>query len=551
MNRIAAVVAGLSLAFVGTSATIADTINVPADYPTIQGAVDAANPGDEIVVAPGTYTSTQDGHVVDMKGKAVTLRSSDGPKVTIIDGENARRGVACFNGETNATVIEGFTITNGNATWYDYNGDGDENWWYGYGGGILCWDNSSPTITGCTISSNTAGIGAGIYTTNANPEITDCEISYNTSTYLGAGLFCATNSIVTIENCVLSDNIAGPGKGGGAAISTVFTTLNITGSTISNNYGANPGGGIYCYGGSATINDCMITGNSSGHEFGGGLVIQLTSDVNITNSWICDNFPDQTYGTYYESDSCITDDCEYCNQDWDDDGVPNDEDQCPDYDDNVDTDDDGTADGCDNCPNISNADQSDDDEDSIGDACDNCPGEANNDQTDDDEDSVGDACDQCPGEDDTIDTDLDGTPNCIDNCPNDQLKTEPGECGCGIPDTDSDKDDTPDCHDNCPNDPFKTEPGNCGCGVAETNTFGDLDCDGDYDIDDIYAGMENFDITTGTPGDVNADGTIDTSDLDELRTSLGLCASDTDMDGDTDIEDLLIVIGGWGTTCTP
>ena len=30
--------------------------------------------------------------------------------------------------------------------------------------------------------------------------------------------------------------------------------------------------------------------------------------------------------------------------------------------------------------------------------------------------------------------------------------------------------------------------GHCGCGVPETDVFGDLDCDGDYDIDDIRLG---------------------------------------------------------------
>ncbi|MBG84249.1 MAG: hypothetical protein CMJ40_06855, partial [Phycisphaerae bacterium] len=52
-------------------------------------------------------------------------------------------------------------------------------------------------------------------------------------------------------------------------------------------------------------------------------------------------------------------------------------------------------------------------------------------------------------------------------------------------------------------------------------------------------------------GDLNGDGAVDTNDLAQLRGSLGLCASDTDMDGDTDIEDLLNVVAGWGTTCNP
>lgn len=54
-----------------------------------------------------------------------------------------------------------------------------------------------------------------------------------------------------------------------------------------------------------------------------------------------------------------------------------------------------------------------------------------------------------------------------DNCPNDPNKTEPGICGCGVPDTDTDNDGTPDCNDLCPNDINKTDPGTCGCGIPE------------------------------------------------------------------------------------
>ena len=143
----------------------AATINVPADYASIQEAVDAASGGDEILVGPGTYTSTQDGHVVDMQGKAITLRSTGGAAVTIIDGEGARRGIACFSGETADTAIEGFTITGGSS------------------GGIYC-NQSSPTITGCTITDNTSsgadGSDGGIYSTaNSNPTLTDTIVCGN------------------------------------------------------------------------------------------------------------------------------------------------------------------------------------------------------------------------------------------------------------------------------------------------------------------------------------------------------------------------------------
>ncbi len=59
-----------------------------------------------------------------------------------------------------------------------------------------------------------------------------------------------------------------------------------------------------------------------------------------------------------------------------------------------------------------------------------------------DEDGQGDACDDDDDEDDVVDED--------DGCPTDPGKTEPGACGCGVPDTDADGDGVIDCVDNCP-----------------------------------------------------------------------------------------------------
>jgi len=49
----------------------AATIHVPADYGTIQEAIDAAVGGDTVLVAPGTYVEN-----IDFLGKAITLKSS-------------------------------------------------------------------------------------------------------------------------------------------------------------------------------------------------------------------------------------------------------------------------------------------------------------------------------------------------------------------------------------------------------------------------------------------------------------------------------------------
>ena len=76
-----------------------------------------------------------------------------------------------------------------------------------------------------------------------------------------------------------------------------------------------------------------------------------------------------------------------------------------------DRDDDGLLNEEDNCPRVSNPDQSDEDGDGIGDRCDNCPGLSSSDATDSDGDGVGDACDNCPAKTNPnqVDTDGNGT----------------------------------------------------------------------------------------------------------------------------------------------
>ena len=62
-----------------------------------------------------------------------------------------------------------------------------------------------------------------------------------------------------------------------------------------------------------------------------------------------------------------------------------------------------------------------------------------------------------------IDSDKDGTPDTEDKCPQDPNKTQPGACGCGVPDADSDGDGVPDCNDKCPKEPG--DPKNGGCSI--------------------------------------------------------------------------------------
>ncbi len=241
-----------------------------ADFETIQAAIDESSNGDTIEVYPGWYSGT--GYqVIDSLGKSITIRASGTPEETIIDGEGARRVVRCAGGEGADTIIEGFTITGGSAS---------------DGGGIYC-NNSSPTLTDCTISNNTANNnGGGIYCSGGSPTITDCTISGNTSTgddyrgmwaWGGGGIFCSTSS-PTISGCEISGNTS-TDEGGGIYFyygDPPATSPLVVNCMITNNSADGSGGGIGCSVAdpetddprSPVIQNCIITGNTA-HEGGG------------------------------------------------------------------------------------------------------------------------------------------------------------------------------------------------------------------------------------------------------------------------------------------
>ena len=283
MNRIATFVAGLSLAFVGTSTTFAATINVPGDYALIQDAIDASINGDVINIAAGTYIEAN----LNPGGKAITIQGTvngDGSLATTIDAQQGGSVFVFDSGETSGTVIKALVITGGTGT--------NELQLIG-GGGIYCYQ-SSPTITDCTISGNIASYGGGLWCHQSNPTITDCTIEGNLAEYAG-GLYCYKSS-PTITDCTISGNIAdygggGDQLGGGFVLDTESNPI-ISGGTISGN-SASYGGGLYCIGNSnPTITDCTITGNTlnnTGTKYTGGGIYCDGSNVTLDNVMVIAN----------------------------------------------------------------------------------------------------------------------------------------------------------------------------------------------------------------------------------------------------------------------
>ncbi len=222
-------------------------------YCSIQTAIDNAADTDEVIVSPGTYFES-----IDFLGKAITLRSSNGPDATIIDGDGALHVVQCVSGEGQDTVLDGFTITRGNAVSP------------GICGGGMFNDGTSPTVINCTFSENSSEWGGGgMANIHSIPKVTNCTFTGN-STLSGGGGMYNDGEVPLVTNCTFSQNSA---VGGGGMLNDL-SSPNVTNCTFTDNT-ADFGGGIFTGGGIPTVTDCSFCSNDPdaiGGEFvnGGG-----------------------------------------------------------------------------------------------------------------------------------------------------------------------------------------------------------------------------------------------------------------------------------------
>jgi parallel beta-helix repeat protein len=152
----AAAAAVAACAVAGPVTAFEATLRVPADYPTITAAMEAAGPWDEVVVAPGVYAER-----VTVKD-GVVLRSERGPGETTltygtVSSSDQGEAVVTLSRCTNSTQLVGFSI------------DGQDL----AKRGILVFGDGSPVISGCRIFGALNGIGAH---RNASPYITDTVV---------------------------------------------------------------------------------------------------------------------------------------------------------------------------------------------------------------------------------------------------------------------------------------------------------------------------------------------------------------------------------------
>jgi parallel beta-helix repeat protein len=192
-----------------TFALAQQTIQVPANAPTIQSAIDAASNGDTIMVSPGVYNEN-----IDFKGKSIVLTSkaqsfSDAVvAATVINGSSDGPVITFQTNEPSSAILNGFTIQNGHASQTS-----------GKTGGGIFISSSSPQVTNNIIASN---LGCGIHVVNtASPLLQGNDIKQNTYPTTGEDTLCTSN-------------YGGAGSGTGIAIDQAGT-VQVIGNTIEEN----------------------------------------------------------------------------------------------------------------------------------------------------------------------------------------------------------------------------------------------------------------------------------------------------------------------------
>ena len=264
------------------STALTATIAVPDDYSTIQAAINAANYGDTVSVRAGTYSPSTNGEMFPINMRNGVNLIGEGADSCVLDAEMTNCVILCDGITDTATIIEGFSITNGGIFY-----DGEP----GVGGGIVCCYGSSPTIAHNTLTGNSAEWGGGITCEiGSSPTITNNTITGNHPPK-GGGIWCKdSTSNPTITNNIIYEN---SGTYFGGIICWLGSSPTITNNTVSGNI-AVFGGGILASEPGTTITNNIITGNIA-LEMGGGLGAELGSSATITYNDVWDNAPIDYY----------------------------------------------------------------------------------------------------------------------------------------------------------------------------------------------------------------------------------------------------------------
>lgn len=261
------------------------------DATDLQTALKIAAPGSHIWVATGTYLPTDDSDRnatfrinKEIKiyggfiGNETSLRQRDTRNnKTILSGnigtadfQDNSYTVVTIEGATDATVLDGFTIKDGNA-------DGSTQPGTAQRGGGAIFNNgaqngtSNPVIRNCIFVDNTAREGGAIYNCGlrgeSSPTIAGCTFKNNAADLDGGAVYnnaANGDSNPKLIDCTFKDNVAGYGAGIYSNTKNGESKIDLNGCIFKDNMAYMWGGGIFGNdkaGFEVALDDCSFAGN--------------------------------------------------------------------------------------------------------------------------------------------------------------------------------------------------------------------------------------------------------------------------------------------------
>lgn len=295
-------------------------------YGTLQGAIDSAKDGDEVVLQKhhkGNIKIAEwiklnlngkkiEGNVdVDLSGKkddAATTQDGEtavDKKVEIVDGTitgSTTSGVTIKDAEDTNVLLKDLTIEDNTGK---------------KGGGVHIENSQDVTIDHCTIQGNEATLnGGGIYAKNSTVTVIGGSISGNNaagsgwSTSGGGGVYAEGGSTVNLKDVTVSDNHVTGNYGGGGGIKVNDGKLTVDNAKILENTTNSSGGGISVKNSDLTVTDSEIRNNVAGGQNGGGVEIIGSATDNkehtITDTQITGNRAEERGGGVFVNKANIT-----------------------------------------------------------------------------------------------------------------------------------------------------------------------------------------------------------------------------------------------------
>ena len=281
----------------------------------------------KVEIVDGTITGGTDSGVkiigADVELKDVTITGNKGTygggvsidqksnvtftDCTITGNEAVRNGGGIYAKDGSTVTVNGGSISGNSAAGTNRNTSG--------GGGIYAEGGSTVDLNDTTIANNHVtgnyGSGGGVRVNNGTLSADHVKILENTTNSNGGGI-SVKDSVLTVTDSEIRNNVAGGSNGGGVEIigsTTDNKEHTIINTEITGNCAEERGGGVYVEQASITIEGSTLDNNHAKHtdgsqasSEGGGLSVRGGKDVTLDNTKVTNNSAKDGGGIWVRDD---------------------------------------------------------------------------------------------------------------------------------------------------------------------------------------------------------------------------------------------------------